>query len=204
MKRYMLTLGLVTVGAVALVAFVSATDANAHGRMHGQNGQMGQGCAGCGSGTVANLNLSTEQQKKISELRTKMMETMSQVRTQMVTKRLELQKLWSAKRPDRSAILAKQAEMNSLQQKMRQAKVDHRLAVLNLLTDEQRANFTSSHSGCQGNCMGMDMDGMGCGGMHGKGMRGKGMRGKGMRGMRMGHGGGNGHMGGMGSGWGSW
>ncbi|HUU03943.1 MAG TPA: Spy/CpxP family protein refolding chaperone [Myxococcota bacterium] len=152
MKKYLLTGSL-----VALVALFSAVDANARGRGH--HGCMGQGRAGQGFAGVAGLNLSAEQQKKIAELKTEMVKSTAAARTELDAKRAELQSLWSAERPDRGAILAKQAEMDLLRQKLRTSRVDHRLAVMELLTAEQRAKFATFRGkgfggDCKGGCMG--------------------------------------------------
>jgi len=136
MKRYLLTGSL-----VALVALFSVADANARGRGH--RGFMGQGRAGQGFAGVAGLNLSAEQMQKIAGLRTEMVKSSAATRTELDVKRAELKSLWSAKKPDRGAILAKHAQMNLLRQKLREVRVDHRLAVMKLLTAEQRAKFAT-------------------------------------------------------------
>jgi Spy/CpxP family protein refolding chaperone len=163
MKRYLFTGSL-----IALVALLSVADANARGRGH--RGCKG-GRAGQGFKAFAKLDLSAEQQQKITELRTKMIESMAGTRTELDAKRGELQSLWSAERPDRGAILAKQAEMDLLRQKLRTSRVDQRLAVMEILTTEQRAKFKAIRGKgfggkCMGGCMGP------CGGKghgHGRG-----------------------------------
>ena len=126
----------------------------------GQNGQMEQ-----------RLNLAADQQKQVSLLRQNLAKELEPIWAKLDAKRAEIQVLWSSDKPERTAILAKQSEMDSLRENVRVAHVDFRLAVHKLLTSEQRKEFAVIPGGCgqmkngQGNgcnggcaCMGMDAD----------------------------------------------
>ncbi len=84
------------------------------------------------------LDLSEEQQEAVQALRKDMREELGDVRAVLREKREELAELWRAETPDRTAILAKMAELDGLRQSVRTRRVDFRLAVHALLTPEQR------------------------------------------------------------------
>ena len=110
------------------------------------------------------LDLTEEQQGAVKALRLEMREEMTDVRAALKDKRAELGALWKAEAPDRSAILAKMAELGDLRQAMRTRKVDFRLAVHALLSPEQRVRAAElfAHHGPGGR-------GRGHGKGHGKG-----------------------------------
>jgi Spy/CpxP family protein refolding chaperone len=108
---------------------------------------------GAGPGWRAQaLGLSADQQKQVSALQSRFDADVAPVHAQMAAKRSELQALWSAPAPDRRAILAKQAEMEPLREKIRTAQVDFQLAVQKVLTPEQREAWTNMRG--PGHCRG--------------------------------------------------
>ncbi len=110
----------------------------------GSGGGMGRG-AGMGPGFgwhAQALGLNTEQQKQVTALESKLEADVAPLRAQIATKRTELQALWNAPAPDRKAILAKQAEMEPLREKIRTAQIDFHLSVQKVLTPEQREAWT--------------------------------------------------------------
>lgn len=128
---------------------------------------MGPGM-GVGPGALQALGLDADQQKQVAGLRTKLDAELAPVRQKMATLRGELQALWRVAEPDRQAIFAKQAEMDTLRDNLRAAMTDFRLAVHKLLTPEQRQRAAQlsqergkgprGHGlGCDGNgpCAGM-------------------------------------------------
>ncbi len=84
-----------------------------------------------------------EQQTKFQDLRQKFDQETAQLRGNIVTKRLELRSLWADPKSDPNAILAKEKELISLQDRMREKFVQFRLQARSLLTPEQRAQFES-------------------------------------------------------------
>lgn len=160
---------LMIAGAVLLAS--TAVLAGGHGR--GGMGPRGPGCMGGGPGggmgpgfgprAAQELGLSAEQRKQGEELKAKLEAQIAPVRAQLDAKRGELQALWSAANPDRRAILAKQVEMDSLRDGLRTAHVDFRLAMMKLLTPEQRAK-AAAHRGGPGRGQGPHGDGGGFGG----------------------------------------
>lgn len=162
MKRYLLIGGL-----VVMVGLLVSADVYARGK--GRCGCMGSRGPGVGPAAAANLDLDENQQKKLSELREEHARSIATIRDELDARRAELQELWSAERPDRGAILAKHAEMDLLRRKLREARVDHRLAVQDILTSDQRARLLKLlGQGPAGGCPGMGhcpcgMDCHGCG-----------------------------------------
>jgi Spy/CpxP family protein refolding chaperone len=136
-------------------------------------GQLGLGVLG---------NLGNEQRQKVEALRSKKTQELAPLHQQLAQRRAELRALWAADAPSREQILQKQAEIAGLRTKLQTASVDFRLAVLALLTPEQRATLRSSRAtsagrGMQHGCM--MQDGARPGGM---------MRGHGTQPGGMGHG----------------
>jgi len=87
------------------------------------------------------LNLTPEQKTKISELRKKFKEDNAQLIGTMVTKKIELQSLWSNPKADAAAIQAKEKEMRGLQNEMKDKAVQMRLEARKILTPEQIAQL---------------------------------------------------------------
>jgi Spy/CpxP family protein refolding chaperone len=138
-------------------------------------------------GPASALELTDAQRRQVETLRSESERQLAPLREQLAARRKELSALWSAEKPDRAALLKKEAELEGVRQKMRQVALDQRLAYLGLLTPEQRAAWRA-HPGRGGT--GMMGPGMGGPGMHGAGMHGSGMHGAGMHGAGM-HGAGN-------------
>jgi Spy/CpxP family protein refolding chaperone len=129
MKKAMITLGLVVV-MLFCVSYVYAQDPCGdprRGWMHGQE-SWGQG---------KRLNLTPEQKARFKELRRKFIEQTAQLRGGLLTKRLELQSLWTDPKADSKTILAKERELRDLQNQMRDKIVQYRLEARNSLTPEQ-------------------------------------------------------------------
>jgi Spy/CpxP family protein refolding chaperone len=88
-------------------------------------------------------NLTPEQKAKFQELRRKFNEETAQLRGALVTKRIELQSLWTNPNPDPKAIMDKEKELRDLQNQMRDKAVQKMLEARKLLTPEQLAEFGS-------------------------------------------------------------
>ena len=83
--------------------------------------------------------LSTEQRAQIQAFHKRVQSEVAPLRQELQLKRQELRAAWSADAPQREAILTKLAELDTLRQKIRQIAVDERLAIIAMLTPEQRA-----------------------------------------------------------------
>lgn len=71
------------------------------------------------------------------------------LREAIEARRAELQELWSAEAPDRTAILSKMEEIDALRDQIRDAhraeRVDFRIGMLEILTPEQRDKLAERH-----------------------------------------------------------
>jgi Spy/CpxP family protein refolding chaperone len=83
------------------------------------------------------LNLTPEQKTKLNELRTKFKGDNAQLIGTLVTKRIELQSLWSNPKADDKAIQDKAKEVRDLQNQMKEKAVLMRLEARKILTPEQ-------------------------------------------------------------------
>jgi Spy/CpxP family protein refolding chaperone len=91
------------------------------------------------------LNLTDDQEKKITELRTTHQKEMVNYRNDLAIKRAELQKYRSAEKPDMSLVNKTIDEIGRLTTDMYKKQVSHELTVRSLLTEEQRAVFDARH-----------------------------------------------------------
>jgi Spy/CpxP family protein refolding chaperone len=129
-------------GAAALLGSTAALaqqapDASApqqqhHFRHHRHHGFIGPRM-------VEKLGLTSAQQTQLASLKSNMKAQIGPVHTLLQTKHTELKTLWSAPTKDRSAILAKEAEIDQQKGIIRTAMVDFRIAFNDLLTPQQKA-----------------------------------------------------------------
>ena len=131
MKKMIVTLGLVAVMLLG-VTYVYA-----------QGSGMGPGRRGMHEswGPGKDYPLTSEQKTKFQELRRKFREENAKLIGAMVTKRLELQSLWTDPKADSKAILDKEKELRDLQNQLRDKAVQMRLEARKFLTPEQITNF---------------------------------------------------------------
>jgi len=116
-------------------------------------------------------SLTPEQQTKYQELRQKFNDETAQLRGTMLTKRLELQSLWTNPKADSKAILDKEKELRDLQNQIKDKAVQMRLEARKFLTPEQIQNWKPGWEKGRGHMKGGGY-GMGRGGMgpgHGMG-----------------------------------
>jgi len=85
-------------------------------------------------------SLTPEQQTKFQELRQKFNDETAQLRGTMLTKRLELQSLWTNPKADSKTILDKEKELRDLQTQIKDKAVQMRLEARKSLTPEQIQN----------------------------------------------------------------
>ena len=133
MKKAIIALSLVG------VILLGITYAYARGPGFGR-GEMGQYCQGFwGSGKGSSLT--PEQLNKFKELRQKLNEETAQLRGNILTKRLELQSLWTNPKTDPKVIADKERELRNLQNQMRDKAIQLKLEARNILSPEQLAQF---------------------------------------------------------------
>jgi Spy/CpxP family protein refolding chaperone len=109
---------------------------------------MGPGGSGCGFGPrfhgpdqgawMRHLKLSPEQQEKILDIKQQFEKESLPIRQNLEKKRLELQKLWKAEKPNQNAIENKMKEMVPLKVTLRMKMRAMREAIFNVLTPEQQ------------------------------------------------------------------
>lgn len=87
------------------------------------------------------LDLNEAQRTQIQALRTEMQEDLAPVREDLGELRSQMQQLWSAESPDRTAILALGERMDALHGVMRDRRSEFRTAFLGVLTAEQRTQL---------------------------------------------------------------
>lgn len=100
-------------------------------------------------------NLTAEQQTKITALRTAHLKKMQNYRLQMAQKRVELQTLRVADKPDMNAINKTIDEISVIRTQMMKDREKHRQDVRNLLDQDQKVYFDSFNRGRA--CMGYGM-----------------------------------------------
>ena len=154
MRKLVVALALVTVGVLSI------TYVYAHGPGHGRMSW----------GDEKWSSLTSEQKTKLQEWRQKFNDETAQLRGTILTKRLELQSLWSNPKADPKAIQEKEKELRTLQDQMRDKAVQSKLETRKILTPEQLAQFGPGGGmgpGLGGRHMMGYGPGMGCG--HGRG-----------------------------------
>ena len=112
-------------------------------------------------------NLTPEQKAKFQELRRKFRQENAQLIGSLVTKKLELQSLWTDPKSDPKAILDKEKELRDLQNQLKDKKIQMKLEARKFLTPEQITNWKSGRGMHHGHRMG---DGRGRGSHGGCGM----------------------------------
>ncbi len=87
---------------------------------------------------AAQLNLTADQQKQFDKLSSDLMKRQIAVRSKIATARVELKDLVNADKPDKSALLAKEAEVNKLQGELRANQIQFWFDVNTNLTADQQ------------------------------------------------------------------
>jgi Spy/CpxP family protein refolding chaperone len=137
MKKAIIALSLVG------VILFGITYAYARGPGFGR-GEMGQYCPGFwGSGKGSSLT--PEQLNKFKELRQKFNEETAQLRGNILTKRLELQSLWTNPKADPKVIADKEKELRDLQNQMKDKMLQLKLEARKSLTPDQISQFGPGH-----------------------------------------------------------
>lgn len=127
--------------AIAVIALIFAitlfVDVQAQNRMHMKDR----------SDRISDkLNLTEDQRKQIDDLRNKHQEQMIDLRAEQQKGRLENRKLRKSDGLNRSELLKQTQKMNSIRNKISEAKTNHFMDVYDLLSDEQRKIWTELKS----------------------------------------------------------
>lgn len=129
----------ILLGAVLAVAIFSL-NAEAY-RGHGG---MGPGYGyGFPERMSAALNLSAEQSEQIQSLRVAHLKEIQPLRNSLYAKSQELKLLWLEKTPDQEKIQAATREIRAIRDQITDKSIQHRLAVMKVLTPEQQAKLQS-------------------------------------------------------------
>jgi Spy/CpxP family protein refolding chaperone len=103
---------------------------------------QGRGARGDGARAVmAKLNLNDVQQEKIEKLRTEMQRKNIETQSKIRLARVDMRELMRAENPSRSAIEKKIRAVSDLELELKITRLDHMLAVREVLTPEQRKTW---------------------------------------------------------------
>jgi len=122
-----------TISAIAVILAIVLVGGWAFA--HGPWGKRGYGYPGCDYGYYSNL--SPEQREKLQAQNEKFYQDTTGLRRELYQKRLELEELWVDPKADPEKIKAKQREMFELQNQLREKALDHRMALRDLVPEEQ-------------------------------------------------------------------
>lgn len=101
------------------------------------------------------LNLTAEQQKTVTTMRTQFQKDQIKTRSKMETVQVDLRALMTDPAKNAELIKAKQAEINLIRTELQNAGVDHRNAIRKLLTPEQQVIFDQHGARGRGENRGM-------------------------------------------------
>ena len=133
MKKTFLALSLITVLILGVTYVYAQNPGHGPGQGPGSKGEHGWE-----SDTPGRFsNLTPEQKAKFQELRRKFNEETAQLRGALVTKRVELQSLWTNPNADPKAIVDKEKELRDLQNQMKDKALQMKLEARKFLTPEQ-------------------------------------------------------------------
>lgn len=97
------------------------------------------------------LNLTPEQDAKVTELRTNHLKEVTPLRNELAEKRARLRTLQSADKPDLKEINKTIDEMTAIRANIQKKGAAHRVEVSSLLTDDQRVLFNARKGNRMGN-----------------------------------------------------
>jgi Spy/CpxP family protein refolding chaperone len=142
----------ILIGVASVIILVAASVA------YSQAQGMGS-CCGAGNGPAVWGDLSPEQQKQMTSLRTEFLKKLEGLRSEIAQKRIEMMELASKDKPDEQAIDKKRQEIWALSDSMRNDRRTMGSKIRGLLTPEQKQKL-----GPFGPGMGGMGGGMGSGG----------------------------------------
>jgi Spy/CpxP family protein refolding chaperone len=135
MKRTVVTIGMAAVMLLSVAYAFAQGPGPGAGPEAGPRWGRGHGWGGSEQDKV--LNLTPEQKTKLNELRRKFKDENAQTIGTLVTKKIELQSLWSNPKAEDKAIQDKAKEVRDLQNQMKEKAVQMRLEARKILTPEQ-------------------------------------------------------------------
>ncbi len=128
---------MVVLAAVAVLLGITYAYAQGPGFGPGPGPGRGQGacgdCGNCGKSSP----LTQEQRTQLQELRQKFMNETATLRESIRTTRQDLRTLWRDPNAKAETLLAKEKELRTLQDQMKDAAVQHKIEVRKILTPEQ-------------------------------------------------------------------
>ena len=153
MKKKWISSGMTFLLVIGVAQLGLAQPGDEDGRGFGDGPGFGRGPGMCqergfgqgdGPGILAKaetLELTTEQIKKIKAMRLDMAKKKIRLRSGLELKQLELKELISADEPDMRRIEAKIDEMAPLRTELQKKRIEHRLAIRDILTPEQKTKL---------------------------------------------------------------
>jgi Spy/CpxP family protein refolding chaperone len=110
------------------------------------------------------LEFTAEQEPQIADLKMKLIRETAPIKTELKIKQLELRALWKEDNPDTKKVLAKTKEISALKTSLQEKMINHKLAILKILTPEQKKMMQEKMGMCDMGYCGMGDCGMGgCG-----------------------------------------
>ncbi len=135
MKKTLLALSLITALILGVTYVYAQNPGHGPGPGPGPGWKGERGSESRSPGRIPNLT--PEQKAKFQELRRKFNEDTAQLRGALVTKRIELQSLWTNPNADPKAIVDKEKELRDLQNQMKDKALQMKLEARKFLTPEQ-------------------------------------------------------------------
>jgi len=134
---------LTMVGIILLVAAIAVPVlAQGPGWGRGRGRGMGMGFTNRVTPYCESIpNLSAEQSARLKELREQRAKEVLPLQNELISKRVELRRLWLQANPDEAKIKAKQHEITELENKLREKMTEYRLECHKILTPEQQAQL---------------------------------------------------------------
>ena len=131
----------------------------------GMPGSCGLGLGlGIGPAAISELGLSDSQVAQLQKITNQFTSDTQQLRAQLQTKLSELAKLWTAEKPNESAIRSKVAEVDRTRAKVRDAMIDRTFSAMKVLTPAQKTKLRNLVNNRPGFGVGMGCGlGLGCG-----------------------------------------
>lgn len=114
---------------ILMIALATAAVAQPQHGMGGRENRPGD--------MMEKLNLTVEQEKQMQDLRFDLEKARIDLRAELQTERLALKQLRKVDAPNKKKIYAQIDKVGAVEIKIEKARVDHRLAARNILTDDQ-------------------------------------------------------------------
>ncbi len=166
-------LAVLLIAALALTAGAAIAQRGRGGPGQGMGRGMGQGMGGScglglglgmGPGVVSELGLTNDQVARLQKITDQFVTDTQQLRAQLQADLKELAQLWTAEKPNESAIRNKIAEVDRVRTQIRNAMIDRTFAAMKVLTAAQKTKLRDLVKNRSGFGVGMGYGlGLGCG-----------------------------------------